>query len=165
VTLHHARYDEQSKKLHIERVSIKAKNVVKKLIFEVECKSLSHSIREQEIDNERLKKRVREIEDALSTKPLFAEPLAKMVPEEATEEIVGSRSKVTKATKSLVGIRRYIVENIDKRLGIMREAWEIIIDTSVIDGRIHAHSEYIQEDLQNDEHLYTLQECSKHICG
>jgi hypothetical protein len=53
-----------------------------------------------------LKKRIRELEEALTPKPLFAEPLAMMVPEEFPEEMVGSTSKVTKATKLLIGVQK-----------------------------------------------------------
>jgi hypothetical protein len=38
-----------------------------------------------------------------------------------------SSSKVTKAAKLLIGVRRYVAENIDKRLDIMWEAWEIVV--------------------------------------
>jgi hypothetical protein len=86
----------KSKRLHIERVSMKDKKVTEKWSSEVEVKglkpsrvlkfhqamgeALAHSIIKQEIENEILKKRVRELEDALSLKPLFAEPLAMIVP-------------------------------------------------------------------------------------
>jgi len=42
--------------------------------------SLAHSITEQEKENERLKKRVRELEEALTPKPLFLETLVVMIP-------------------------------------------------------------------------------------
>jgi hypothetical protein len=112
--------------------------------------ALAHSIIEQEIENERLKKSVRELEDSLSLKPLFAEPLAMIVLEETTR----SSSKVTKDAKSLVGVGRYVVENIDKRLSIMWEAREIVVEVGVIAERIHALNEYVQEDLHNDVHFY-----------
>jgi hypothetical protein len=41
--LHHARYDRQSKKLHIERVNMKDKKVIEKWSFEVEIKGLKPS--------------------------------------------------------------------------------------------------------------------------
>jgi hypothetical protein len=81
--------------------------------------ALSHLIIEKEVENERLKKRVRELEVSLSPKPLFAEPLSMIVPKEVPKEMVGSNSKVTRATKLLMGIRRYVAENIDKRLDII----------------------------------------------
>jgi hypothetical protein len=65
-----------------------------------------------------------------------------------------SSSKVTKYAKFLIGVRRYVAENIDKRLNIMWEAWEIVVEAGVITGRIQALKEYLQEDLWNDEHFY-----------
>jgi hypothetical protein len=44
-----------------------------------------------------------------------------MVPNEVPEEMEGSSSKVTKDAKLLVSFRRYVIENIDKRLSIMRK--------------------------------------------
>jgi hypothetical protein len=47
--------------------------------------ALAHSITKKEIENERLKKRVRELGRGPYPKPLFAKPLAMMVPEEFPE--------------------------------------------------------------------------------
>jgi hypothetical protein len=116
--------------------------------------SLSHSITEQEIENEILKKTIRELEDALNPKPLFAKPLVMMVLEEFPKETARSSSKVTKDAKLLVGVRRYVAKNIDKKLSIMWESWKIVFEAGAIDGRIHALKEYLQEALLNDEHFY-----------
>jgi hypothetical protein len=43
VTLHHAKYDKQSKKLHIERVNMKDKKVMGKWSSEIEVKGLNPS--------------------------------------------------------------------------------------------------------------------------
>jgi hypothetical protein len=103
---------------------MKDKNVTEKWSSEVEVKglkplgllklhqamgeSLAHSIIEYEIENERLKKRVSELEEALTLKPLFEKPLAMMLSKEFLEEMEGSTYKVTKAKKMLVGIMRYV---------------------------------------------------------
>jgi hypothetical protein len=96
VTLHHAKYDKQSRKLQIERVNLKDKRVTRKWSSEIEVKglrpsrvlifhqamgeALAHSITEQELENTKLKKRIRELKVSLSPKPLFAEPLSMIVP-------------------------------------------------------------------------------------
>jgi hypothetical protein len=43
-----------------------------------------------------------------------------------------------------VDIKRYIAGNIEKILGIMQEAWEIIFKYGVMARRIHTLSEYLQ---------------------
>ena len=68
--------------------------------------------------------------------------------------MVGSTSKVTKATKLLVGVKRYVAKNIDNRINIMREACEIVVEFGVIVGRIQTLKDYLQEDLRNDKNFY-----------
>jgi hypothetical protein len=115
---------------------------------------MAFSITEKEIENKRLKKRIRELEEALTPNMLFVEPLAMMVIEEFPEEMTRSTSKVTKATKLLIGVKIYVVENIDKRIDIMHEAWEITVEDDVISKMIHSLKQYLQEDQWNDEKLY-----------
>jgi hypothetical protein len=77
-----------------------------------------------------LKKRVRELEVSLSPKPLFVEPLAMMVlRRRSLKKWLDQAPKSLKPQNFLIGIRRYVAENIDKRLGIMQEAWEIIVES------------------------------------
>jgi len=44
--------------------------------------------------------------------------------------------------------------NIDRRLDIIREAWEIVVEAGVIAERVQALKDHLQEDLWNDEHFY-----------
>jgi hypothetical protein len=67
--------------------------------------------------------------------------------------MVGSTSKVTKATKQLVGVKRYVAKNIDNRINIMHEACEIVVEFGVIVGRIQTLKDYLQEDLRNDKNV------------
>jgi hypothetical protein len=62
-----------------------------------------------------------------------------------------------------MGIRKYVAENINKRLSIILEAWEIVIDSGVMTGKICSLREYLQKDLQNDEHFY--KKCGEYFCG
>jgi len=66
---------------------------------------------------------------------------------EFLEEASGSNSKVKKVAKLLIGIRKYVAENVSKRLSIFLEAWEIVMDSGVMIGRIHSLREYLQRDL------------------
>jgi hypothetical protein len=97
LTLHNTKYNKEARKVQIEKIHVKNKKVTEKWNSEVDVSgvgpsgilklhlttgdALSHSITEHELENIRLKKRISELEDALSPRPLFAEPLSIMVPE------------------------------------------------------------------------------------
>jgi hypothetical protein len=68
--------------------------------------------------------------------------------------VTKSSSKVTRAAKLLMGVRKYVVENINKILGIIMEALEIAIEAGVMTGRVCSLKEFLQKDLQTDEHFY-----------
>jgi hypothetical protein len=90
--MHNTQYKRHEKKLQIERVNVKHKKVVHKLRSMVDVSgvapfelmqlhrsignALANSISEQELQTIKLKKRISELEEALSPKPLFAKPLA-----------------------------------------------------------------------------------------
>jgi hypothetical protein len=80
---------------------------------------------EQELENTKLKKRISELEDSLSPRPLFAEPLSIMVPETTPQDTPGTSTRVKRVAKLLSGVRMYIVENINKRLTTILEVWEV----------------------------------------
>ena len=97
MTLHHTRFNKESKWLRIEKINMKSKKTTKKWNSKVDAIGvgpsvilklhlttgdvLSHSITEQELEKVRLKKSISELEDALSPRPLFVEPLSIVVPE------------------------------------------------------------------------------------
>jgi hypothetical protein len=54
----------------------------------------------------------------------------------------------------LMGVRKYVTENINKRLRIIMEALEISIEAGVMTGRVCSLKEFLQKDLQTDEHFY-----------
>jgi hypothetical protein len=64
--------------------------------------------------------------------------------------VTGSSSKVTRAAKMLMGVRKYVSKNIKKRLGIIMEALQISIEASVVTGQIHLLKDFLQKDLQTD---------------
>jgi hypothetical protein len=87
LTLHNTKYNKEENKLQIERVHVKNKKVMKRSNSKVDVSSigtygilklhltigdtLAHSISEQELENIKLKRRISELEDALSPKLLF----------------------------------------------------------------------------------------------
>jgi len=64
-----------------------------------------------------------------------------IVPDEFPELVIGSISKVTRASKMLMGLRKYVVENINKRLGIIMEALDISIEAGVMTRIVHSLKE------------------------
>jgi len=78
--------------------------------------SLDHSIIEKELENIILKNRISELEDPLSPRPLFVEPLSIIVPKTIPQGTPCISSKVKKNAKLLRGIRMYVANNINKCL-------------------------------------------------
>jgi hypothetical protein len=126
LTLHNAQYNKEEKKLQIEKVHIKNKKITQKWNSKVDVSgvrpsgllklhittgdALAHSISEQELENIRLKRRISELEDTLSPKPLFVEPLAIISPDQMPPSTPGTSTQVRKATKLLSRVRLYVTK-------------------------------------------------------
>ena len=72
-----------------------------------------------------MKKRISELEDSLSPRPLFVEPLSIMVLEIVPQDTPGTSSKVIEVAKLLSGVRMYVAENINEWLNTILEVWEV----------------------------------------
>jgi hypothetical protein len=105
--------------------------------------ALDHSITEQELGDYKLKKQICALEYDLSPRPLFTEPLSMMTPDKFPEEISRSNSKVKKAAKLLMDIKKYAVENINKRLSKIFEACHISTDSCVMTDMLFSIREYL----------------------
>jgi hypothetical protein len=66
-----------------------------------------------------------------------------MTPDKFPEEIYGSNSKVKKAAKLLMDIKKYAVENINKRLSKILEACQISMDSGVMTNMLFSIREYL----------------------
>jgi hypothetical protein len=66
----------------------------------------------------------------------------------------GTSTRVKKATKLLSGVRLYVTENINKRLDIISEAWEVSTSLRNLSQWITTFMEYLQKDLEHDELFY-----------
>jgi hypothetical protein len=167
LTLHNTQYKRHEKKLQIERVSVKHKKVVHKLRSVVDVSgvapselmqlhhsigdALADSISEQELQTIKLKKRISELEEALSPRPLFAQPLAILSAEQTPPSTPGISRPIRKALQLLNGVRLYVVDNINKRLDIIRQAWEVNTSLRDLSQRILSFTRDLQRDLQHDE--------------
>jgi hypothetical protein len=70
------------------------------------------------------------------------EPLNMMTPDKFPEEISRSNSKVKKDAK-LLDIKKYAVENINKRLSKILEACQISMDSGVMTNMLFSIREYL----------------------
>lgn len=77
---------------------------------------------------------------------MFAEPLSIVVPYGCPEEAAESNPKVKKATELLIGVRKYVAYNINKRLEVSLEPWEIAVDSGLMIGRIRSLRAYIEKE-------------------
>jgi len=75
--------------------------------------ALAHSISEQYLENFKLKRRISELEDALSPKLLFVEPLSMMALDPIPDNKPSTTPKVRKDAKILNGIWMYVAGNIN----------------------------------------------------
>jgi hypothetical protein len=66
-----------------------------------------------------------------------------MTPDKFPEEIYGSKSKVKKVAKLLMDIKKYAVENINKRLRKILEACQISMDSGVMTNMLFSIREYM----------------------
>jgi hypothetical protein len=116
--------------------------------------ALAHSISEQELKNIRLKKRISKLEDALSPKPLFAEPLAIISLNQMPPSTPRTSTRVRKAAKLMSRVRLCIAKNINKQLNIISQAWEVSSGLINLSQRITSFTEYLKRDLEHHEVFY-----------
>jgi len=139
--LYNTQYNKEENKLQIEKVNVKNKKVVHKLSSVVDVLGVgpselmklyiyvgyffSHSNSEQKFQNIKLKKRISELKEALSPKPLFAQQLAILSPDQTPPSTPGTSNSIRKVVQFLNGVRFYVVENINIILEIITHAWEV----------------------------------------
>jgi hypothetical protein len=156
--------------LQIEKVHVKNKKATQKWSSEVQVlgvgplgplklhftieNALVHSISEHELENIMLKRRISQLEDALSPKPLFVEPLAIISPNQMPPSTPGTSTKVRKVVKFLKRIRLYVTKNINKRLNIISQEWEVSSSIRKLSERIANLTKYLKKDLEHEEAFY-----------
>jgi hypothetical protein len=116
--------------------------------------ALKYSIDEQEKENLVMKKRIKYLEDALVPQPLFVEPIYAIRPLNVLEDIPESRSRLKGASSLLTTIRKYVGDNIKKRVTLILDIWELASSSTTLSMRILNFKEYLQKDLENDDHFY-----------
>jgi hypothetical protein len=109
--------------------------------------SLDDSIGGIEVENARLKDRVKELEEALIPMSFLASPLAITMLTTPATKLKGSSSLLTSC-------RGYVENNIKKRMEPNIEAWETSQSMVSLGTKAHTLLEYLQVDLKNEERFY-----------
>jgi hypothetical protein len=170
LTLHHATFNKNSRKLVIEKINAKNKKIQEKWnsefdfhgvppskvieFHEATGEALKMSIGDIENENSILKDRVRELENALMPPPLFSSPIATIQPLRSLEGRPESSSRLKGTSSLLAAIRRYVGENIQKRMSLILETWELATSFVSLGSRMTNFRQYLQADLENDEEFY-----------
>jgi hypothetical protein len=77
-----------------------------------------------EVENSKLKERIRELKCALMSLPIFVSPLVAIQPGRNPNRTPESSSKLKGTSSLLVEIRKLVGENIKKRMSLILEAWD-----------------------------------------
>jgi len=132
LTLHNVLFDKDSKNLVLERVYSKGKKVQGKThakydlnrvlpsriakIHRATSDALEMSVDEMEVENVVLKEMVKELEYALMSPHIFANPIATIQRGKSSEKTPESSSNLKGASSLFVVVRRYVGKNIKRRM-------------------------------------------------
>jgi hypothetical protein len=104
--------------------------------------------------NANLKERIKELETALMPPLIIAIPITTMKPWKTSDDTPESNSKL-KGTSSLrVVVREYIGKNIQKRMSLILETWELTNNFIVLASKMANLKKYLEVDLQINEGFY-----------
>jgi hypothetical protein len=170
LTLHRVVFNRNSRKLIIEKVNSKNKKIHEKWNSELDFQgvppskvmefheatgeALKYSIGDLENENAILKEKVRELESALMPPPLFSSPITTIQPLKTLEDRPESSSRLKGMSSLLATIRKYVGDNIQKRISLILETWELATNSVSLGSRITHFRKYLQVDLENDEEFY-----------
>jgi len=101
-----------------------------------------------------LKKRISDLEDTLTPKPLFPKPLAILPTKQPLPSTPRTSNPITKSIQLLNGVRNYVVENINKRMDIIKDAWEVSNTLHNLLKGITNLVDHLQKYLEHDQAYY-----------
>ena len=169
ITLHHVDFNQQTKKIQIDRVKVEWKRMLEDGITALDAKELEidrdlgmnqtigdmlkHSVHEQQGDNFKLKRRIAKLEETLKPKSLFTKPLSMKGPEEQLETLEKS-TKAKGAQEMIHGVTKVIVGNIEYRMNLLLEFQDLINKSSILYGRIISLKELFKQEMKKDMDLY-----------
>jgi hypothetical protein len=109
--------------------------------------ALDVSIDDLEAQNAKLKEKVRELESTLMPPPILAIPLA--IVKSGTPDL-----KLKGSSSLLMVVRKFVEENIKRRMSLIMEAWDVSCNIISFGSRLNAYNEFLQEDYKNEEGFY-----------
>jgi len=104
---------------------------------------LVHSISKEELEIIKLKRRISELEDALSRKTLFTEPISIFSPDPIPKDRPGTMCKFRKSPHLFIGIRTYVIENINEWINIILEVGEVNTSLRILGQKIASFMGYL----------------------
>ena len=139
ITLCHATYQKDLRKISLQCVSVKGKQIIEKWGSKFEIKNanpsdnmelncqtdeaLARMIDDQGREHAMLKKKIVELEATLRPQALFVESLSIV---HLIEEYLGHAQKIDKVTSMLSGIRLFVTEGMKSCLDLISESFQIL---------------------------------------
>jgi hypothetical protein len=123
-------------------------------IHEVIEEALKMSVDEMENENATLKDKIKELEITLMHPPIFLSPIAKIQPWKSFEGTPKSNSSLRGTSSLLVAAKRYVGENIKKKMSLVLKTWKLENNFISLGPRMKNLRQYLQVDLENDEEFY-----------
>jgi hypothetical protein len=100
-----------------------------------------------ELQNAKLKERIKELEYTLMSPPILASPLATVKP--ATPDL-----KLKGTSSLLVVVRKFVEENIKKRMSLIMQAWDVGSNIVSFGSKLNAFRDFLQGDYKHEEGFY-----------
>jgi hypothetical protein len=97
---------------------------------------------------------VKELENTLLPRPLFVEAHCCYTTIVQSRGCTRNKLQIKRFIKFIDNVRKYIGDNIQKRIALILEIWELATSSTTLSTRVLHFKEYLQKDLENDESFY-----------
>jgi len=99
-------------------------------------KTLKYFINEIKKENPILKEKLKELENALLPRPFSVKPVVAIQPLYGLEDVMETSSRLKGSSSLLTTVRKYIGDNIHKRIALILETWELGTSSGTLSTRI-----------------------------
>jgi len=158
-----ALFDKDSKKLVFERntksksgnfwSTIDTRNMLPyrfSSIHKVTGDALDFSIANMEEENAQLKEKIKELEETLMPPFILASPISMIKLENFFQETRESSARLKGISSLIIATRNFVENNINKRMYLILELWNLAKRFAYIGLRIQNTRKYVNVDLKND---------------
>jgi hypothetical protein len=98
--------------------------------------------------------KLKELEKSFLLRPLFVEPITSIQPFCRLEDVLETNSRLKGSSILLMASRKYIGDNIKRRIALILEIWELARNSTTLSTRVLHFKEHLQKYLENDERFY-----------